>query len=287
MSDRGRANSISAYLRQGGQLWMLGGGAAYAATAPYNSKRNDSGVYGPGLTSNPQELNATDPLELTNGRFVFDIVHWQSQVRSTAAATTAVTRYFGRLQAPGHTPPAEYLIHLPQAMRYRSAALGDSVPPLRPSNVFFPLTPNVDMEYLSDQGGNGGASSRVIEDVDPDPLHEVLQSTLDTLYYVRGQTYIPPNQNPYNVCMTVYRGPAYDNPIIFSGFNIWSWTKSDCQGVVDFVMSDMWHYAPAAPLMRPVAMTASSRATVTKASPTPVRTVSAFPVLHLGRQPDR
>ena len=159
---------------------------------------------------------------------------------------------------------------------------------MRPSNVFFPSVQNVDMEYLSDQGTSGSlGSSRVIEDVDPDPLHTSLVSTLDTLYYVRGATFIQPSFNLYDVCMTVYRGPSYDHPIIFTGFNVWSWTKGDCQGVVDAVLSDMWHYTPRVPLLRPAAMTTGSRAVGARASSTPVQTVSAIPVLHIGRLPDR
>src|SRR5206468_1963447 len=132
--------------------------------------------------------------------FIFDVVHWQSQIRSTSQKTTSVPRYFGRLEAPGHTPPSAYL-NLPPSLRFRSAALGDVVPPQRQSNDFFPATPNVDMEYLSFE-------NRILEDVDPDPLRDQEESTLDSLYYVTGPTYVPSNANLYNVCMTVYHGKA-------------------------------------------------------------------------------
>jgi hypothetical protein len=32
-------------------------------------------------------------------------------------------------------------------------------------------------------------------------------------------------------------------PFVFTGFDIWSWSRADCQSLVDFVLSDIWGLA--------------------------------------------
>jgi erythromycin esterase-like protein len=62
--------------------------------------------------------------------------------------------------------------------------------------------------------------------------------------------------------MTWYHG--VESPeLVFSGFPIWSWRRSDCQQLVDFVLQQIWHMekhtGPATPFARRGAV-ASSRA---------------------------
>jgi hypothetical protein len=35
---------------------------------------------------------------------------------------------------------------------------------------------------------------------------------------------------------------------MFSGFDIWSFTRSDCQALVDFVLQDVWGLGRSAPV---------------------------------------
>ena len=69
-----------------------------------------------------------------------------------------------------------------------------------------------------------------------------VESTLDTLYDVSGGNLL---LSPAPV-MTYYHG--LENPtVLFSGFDLWSWTRSDAQALVDFVLRDVWGLAPAGP----------------------------------------
>ena len=88
-------------------------------------------------------------------------------------------------------------------------------------------------------------ANAIIEDVDPNPnvVREI--PVLDTLMYLQGgnlkntpdpQTGLPLNQN---ATMTYYHG-ALTPPVVFSGFNIWSFNRNDIIQLVDFVMQQIW-----------------------------------------------
>ena len=277
MSEAGHANSIAAYLHQGGQVWLAGGGIATASTLDFNLTSNDHTLPAPGITftSDPHETpNA--PLELQPGRFMYDVAHWQSQIKEDGAVLSGLNRYLGRYEAPGNTVPAKYR-SLPASLRFRSAALGDTLPPQRLSGDYFLNQPITDIEYLS-------KANRIVEDVDPAPLRVDEESTQDTLYYVTGPSLVDSSFNKYDVCMTVYDGPAYPHPVICTGFNLWFWTRSDCQALVDAVVRDMWGYSRAAPRARPAAMMTAARS-VAKETPVPIRNAVAMPVRSAGRTP--
>ena len=279
MSEAGHANSISAYLRQGGQVWLAGGGIASATLLDFNQTSNDHTLPAPGITftSDPHETPNV-PLELQPGRFMYDVAHWQSQIKETATVLSGLYRYLGRFEAPGHTVPLKYR-NLPTSMRFRSLALGDSLPPQRFASDYFLNQPITDLEYLS-------KANRIVEDVDPSPLGIDEQSTMDTLYYATGSSLVDTSYNDYDVCMTVYDGPAYPHPIIFTGFNLWFWTKSDCRALIDAVVHDMWGYSRAASSPRPQVVAGASRAAA-RAAPAPLRNAAAMPVRNLGRTPER
>jgi hypothetical protein len=83
----------------------------------------------------------------------------------------------------------------------------------------------------------------IIEDVDPRPevSHEI--SVLDTLYDAAGFG-LPSSPLP---AMTFYHG-AERPPFVFSGLSPWAWTREDAQGLVDFVMQDIWGLQRTAPI---------------------------------------
>ncbi|MEO5619071.1 MAG: hypothetical protein ABIS67_14980 [Candidatus Eisenbacteria bacterium] len=224
MSVPGRANSIAAYIKQGGEVWLLGGGAAYASLIPYNRINNDTQHPAPGTTFS--FVNN----ELIQGRFMYDVFHWQSEIKAIYSPVSLVGRFFGRHDSSG-VVPLQYR-NLPPVLRPKSAALGDAFPPnrsLSPGNFYLA---NFDVEYLSQP-------NRILEDVDPSLLGFDEQSTLDTLYRAAGVSLVQPQFNAYNVCMTRYVGPAYPH-VIFTGFNIWNRARVDCKQLVDVVLRDFW-----------------------------------------------
>jgi hypothetical protein len=63
------------------------------------------------------------------------------------------------------------------------------------------------------------------------------QSVLDSLY--RMDTFQLPPTPAKRVCMTYYHG-VENPPVVFSGFDLWSFVRDDCQALVDFVLQDVW-----------------------------------------------
>ncbi len=217
MSTPGRFNSLAAYVKQGGNVWLAGGGGGYATMIPWNKNTNDGG----GITFDFAQG------ELIPGRFMYDLAAWRSQFK-VAAAQMFIQRYLGR--NPSWLGVPDYN-RLPVTMRARSTAL-DPFPPGREGQsgaVYYKST--VDAEFLSLQ-------NYVLEDLNPDPDILDEQSVLDTLY--RVVTFQLPPTSVQRVTMTYYHGPL-SAPFVFTGFALWDYTRSDCQALVNFVMEDIWH----------------------------------------------
>jgi hypothetical protein len=214
MSLPGRVNTLAAYIRGGGKVWLLGGGGAQATLLPWNSPINDGG----GLTwSNTQG-------ELVTGRFMYDFVHWRSEIQA-ATAPMFINRFLGRNPAWPGVPNYE---RTPLQMRLKSFAL-DPLPPGRTGqspSVFYRST--IDAEFMSQQ-------NFVIENG---------ESALDSLY--RAITFLLPPTPAQRVTMTYYHGEE-NPPVMFSGFDIWSFTRADCQSLVDFVLQDVWGLTKSVP----------------------------------------
>lgn len=217
MSAPGRLNTLAAYIRGGGKVWLLGGGAGAATMLPWNYSNND----GAGITLS----NASG--ELVPGRFMYDFVHWRSEFKVVSAGGF-VNRDIGRSPA---WPGAPNYGLLPTQMRMRTAA-NSPVPPLRTPATYYRTT--VDAEYLSLQ-------NFVIEDG---------ASVLDSLY--RFDSFQLPTFSGKRVCMSYYHG--HENPpVMFSGFDLWSFVRADCQTLVDFVLQNVWGLpkrVPAEPLVK-------------------------------------
>src|SRR5262249_25007721 len=113
MCAKGRANSVSAYIKQGGEVWFLGGGVAVASTIAYNNKNNDLTPPAPGMT-----FSGAAPLsELAPGTMMYDMAHWRSEIKSAGGAPVTFTRFFGRY---GNSPPPGYET-FPLSMRPKAA----------------------------------------------------------------------------------------------------------------------------------------------------------------------
>jgi hypothetical protein len=73
-------------------------------------------------------------------------------------------------------------------------------------------------------------------------------STLDTLYEASGADLPMPSVNPHNVLMTYAHGTDSPQGFLFTGFDIWTFKRTQCKAIVDFVLRRMWNLTP-----RPVA----------------------------------
>lgn len=123
---------------------------------------------------------------------------------------------------------------LPDGLHFKSAAT-DPPWPFRGSVI--DIYRRADLEYLS-------APNTIVEDVQPSPHHQVLVPVLDTLMVATGSPLPLPDSQPavsrqVNPVMTYYHGPDC-GPVVFSGFNLWTWTRADCVQLVDAVLQGIW-----------------------------------------------
>jgi len=220
MTQVGRQNALAEYARAGGQLWVAGGGAVLASAIEFNRTSNDVGGITLSIINN----------EIGPGRFPYDLGGWRSEIRA-GSGPISITRYLGRFEAGGSP-----YIGLPAAMRPKSQAT-DPYPPGRSFNPGNFYLTRFDVDYLSRPNS--------IRNGDPDTRPGPGGSPLDSLYQATGALLTPPHLNPHNVAMTRFHGAFAHNPVLFTGFNIWSFTRSDCKQLVDFVLQDLWGMSPA------------------------------------------
>ena len=91
--------------------------------------------------------------------------------------------------------------------------------------------------------------------MDPRPHHEDFVSTLDTLYKATSPALLPDTGagSIQSVVMTYYHG-LENAPFIHTGFNLWSFRRTQCAELVDFVLQRLWgltREAPIAPVVLP------------------------------------
>ncbi len=246
MSSPNRQNTLAQWVQSGGQLWGLGGGFGNATNASWNNRSNDANGIRTYSSVGPQP-------DLTPGRFMYDLAHWQSEFRVFGPVQGLD---FARLDRPdpSYYPdpnqkalawPGEpftgpfaglYTSRLPTLLRPKSPAL-DPRYPNRYVADFYAF--NVYTEFIS-------AENRIIQPVGGE--HGQVRgdrpefSTLDTLYLVYGPQYpgklLQPGEG-VNATMTVYRGGGLP-PLVNTGFDVWHFTRQDCVSLVDFVLNGMW-----------------------------------------------
>ncbi len=248
MSAPGRMSTLAAYLQAGGEAWLAGGTAGTCTQSGFNAggSRNNDGKYGPSHSP----VYSYTAGELVPGRILFDHAGWRSEVasskpntvprRSSAAVggwSNPGWRYAGTIRAPDYS-------RLPPALRRRSLALGDSLPPTRPDGTaFYSTTTWPPVEYLT-------LENAIIEDFDPSPLVDDQRAALDTLYELQGGLLATATTGRRPVAMTYYHG--VEGPrFVFSGFDLWTWSRRDVQGLVDFVLQDIWGMSRSAPASAP------------------------------------
>ena len=90
-------------------------------------------------------------------------------------------------------------------------------------------------------GGDGGDGHGDDDDHGHGGGHGQQYSLLDTLYTCRG---LSPDFNVDYPCMTVYRGPG-SGEVVFTGFDLWTWKRSQVVAMINAIVGDLWHQAPA------------------------------------------
>jgi hypothetical protein len=244
MNAPGQMNALAAYVQQGGKLWLCGGGAAFAAMINWNRAGTP-----------PNEYVASN-FELVPGRFMYDFAHWRvgiQMVPAVIARKFGTTSYGVGTNRPGRgwppappapTPPAppDYTL-LPASLEPKNPAT-DPVPPLRLNDSFF-YRGSYAAEYIH-------RPTSIIEDYNDDPDLVSEYSTMDTLYITAGGTAVP------NAAVMTYYHGRDNQPLVFSGFNIWYWRRTQCIALVDWVLQSVWGLqrdtgAPREPMARPMA----------------------------------
>jgi hypothetical protein len=255
MSAPGRFNTLALYVRQGGRLWLAGGGAARALCIDlFNDPANDNtSTYTAFTYSNGMAT------ELQPGRFMYDLARWRSELQSYPISEPRILRSSraDSIMARGGWSMATYeglrsnpdYRRLPAALD-RKVTGTEPVPATRaaaPTSFF--AKPSVAIEYLRQP-------NHVLEDVDPDPGRVSERSVVDTLLrseavlagqYVAweagGIDPLTHLRRPGSVqgtpLMTYYHG-LEGPPLVFSGHDLWNYRRDQLTRLVDFVLQDIF-----------------------------------------------
>lgn len=218
MTTPGQVDVVSAYVRQGGRLWLLGGTAAYTSLLAFDRRSNN----GTGWTTFASSLG-----ELRPGQLMFDLAHAQSSLSVGSFTSPIILR---SPRAVGGWPGAPDYTLLPSGMQTISSATGDPIPPLRTGTDYY--NPHPWLEWISD-------SNPILEDLNTDPGVLNRGSSLDTLYAIRGSGSGLLAAPAVNACMLYYHG-SENPPLVYSGFDIWSFSRSQCIQLTDFVLQRIW-----------------------------------------------
>ena len=229
----GRVSTLSAYVGQGGQVWLSGGGAAFATLDPYNNPANGGLVFD------------YDHGELQPGRLMYDLAHWQvaiAEFPAVQARRFGSTSYNGGSTSapfprpsgrgwptnpPLPTPPtAPDYFKLADRMNPKTSAT-DPLPPGRENSSVDFYSPYYPAEFIL-----GPTWIREFYGTRASGLQEF--STLDTLYITAGGS-----AAPNSPVMTYYHGRECE-PFVFSGFNFWYFRRTDCITLVDWVLHEVW-----------------------------------------------
>ena len=262
MSSPGKPSTIATYMKQGGKVWLFGGGAANATLAMWNK----------GQTRRDEFTNRDG--ELVPGRFMYDFAGWQAALAFSVAGLAianargvmepvglpgAETRAMGRgytrhgvgrnLSMPDYGKLENPVTGAPFLYPRDRSVPEDAPPPLRTP----PGTPDSYwyIEYFNAEfmgTFDSDMTNSILEDADPDPDRTREESTLDTLYLCGGQS---APVWPWRPIMTYYHGFRSEQ-MVFSGFALWHFSRPSVQALADFVMQDIFLMPKAPPPARAV-----------------------------------
>lgn len=266
MSGPNHPSTIATYVKQGGTVWMSGGGIALATLYDWNKRGSDPSLY-----------TDTD-LELVPGRFMFDIPHWQSEI--TIASALLMKANFNILPFKSKTPSRgwggapdvpdynQMITSGIQTLDLRNPSYSDDqTPPLRsPTDWYVSVIP---AEVLT-------RGDFITETQNPDGTGPSY-SSLDTLYVALGgpaglnrpsMTYYHGRDVPADT--TVKVGGQVPRPRsynVFSGFPIWDFRRVEQIALVDFVLQELWGLTRD-PISRDPLLTRTRAATPVRVVPT-------------------
>ena len=223
MSRPGFPSALASYIESGGKVWLAGGGAAFASLVEFDRAQNNTGQ---------TTVFTVQAGELGPGRPLHDHAHLRSSVAVTRTFVQTVRSPAARGGWSGHGPDGSLAApdysRLPAAMRYRTPD-SDPIPPTRLANqgsLYYASTSAI--EYVA-------APNVIAERINAPGNSPKTEPTLDTLYDASA---VPLLVSPAPA-MVYYHGR--DNaPFVFTGFDLWTWARADCQGLVDFVLGDIW-----------------------------------------------
>jgi hypothetical protein len=265
MSGPNHPSTIATYVKQGGTVWMSGGGVALATLYDWNKRGSDPSLY-----------TDTD-LELVPGRFMYDIPHWQSEITISSApfmkANFNIAPFKSKTPSRGWGGAADvpnYNLMLTSGIQTLDMRVfgdpNDPTPPLR-SDVDWYVTV-VPAEVLT-------RGDFITETQNPDGTG-AQYSTLDTLYIALGGP-----AGPNRPVMTYYHGrdvPRINSTRsfnLFSGFPIWDFQRVEQIALVDFVLQELWGLTRD-PISRDPMLSRVRAATAVRVA-TPVRVAPARP----------
>lgn len=208
-TGEGRSNPLTTWISQGGQLWMSGGGCATALQVNGDKP--------------PYDIYSSEAGELGPGRFMHDIMGWRSEI--TARSLVQAT-------APEHprarsTSPIDYT-GLPDNLFERRVDT-DALAIYAPNRGYSDF-------YQSSHVGEGiSKRNAVIEDREPGPGIRRDASVLDTVYLSLGG-----QLGSGKPIMTVYHGGFTGQVQIFSGFQLWYWSRDHQIQLLDWVLQRVW-----------------------------------------------
>jgi hypothetical protein len=230
MSSPGRASTLGGYVRGGGRVWLLGGGAGTVSTEPLQPRPQRRHL-GPGLQQ-PRGRAGPRAAALRRGPLALggSAARWRSfRSRARRARRRSPTRR-GRTRTPGVGPRCTR----PTTAGCRSACATAtrSATPLPPTRLArqaqLYYRTSYTCEYLMEP-------NEVLEDVDFSPAAVHMASVVDTLMDASSLRLL---RSPAPI-MTWYHG-FEANRFVFSGFAPWEFQRGDAIALVDFVLQDLW-----------------------------------------------
>lgn len=207
----GQSNPLTVWVKQGGRGWLMGGGIAQCMQREWEKYGTNALVF------------ANADTELVQGRFMYDITHWRSEI------TIGLGRQAGRSTAGQRAwPGAPDYSTLPTLLSEKTAATD-------PMATYAPNRTNAGDYYQTVFTGEVlTKANTIVQDVDPTANGEDFQPMLDTLYTTTGGAV-----GSGKPLMTLYHG-GENAPIVFSGFPLWYFRRAQAIPVTDFVLQNFW-----------------------------------------------
>ena len=216
MSYQGASNPLATWVKQGGKLWLFGGGVGVSLQREWEKPGTNGSVFS----------NADG--ELVPGRFLYDLPHWRSEV---AVGVTAQAHKNAALA--GAWAGAPDYSSLPDV-------LFEHDPAVDPYQTFAPNRTNPSDYYQTSFTTDAITKPNGIAEIQPDGS---VASTMDTLYLSTGGQI--GSDKPI---MTVYHG-AENSTLVYTGFPLWYFRRDQQITIIDFVLQGLWNL-PRRPVSR-------------------------------------